>query len=137
MTRAFYAEIWCLTEEGLLQTRGGMVVPPSSIDASNLFYRRALVETRGDLTVDVICEQIWNEWQNLDADHLTPDGGRSLMMGDMLRLFSSSWREWRRCAMMGWDRLTSEPVWAPPTSTEFVRYLTSGRRRVVLEEDNG
>lgn len=31
-----------------------------------------------------IAEIVWSRFQNIDDDHLCPDGGRSLMMGDLV-----------------------------------------------------
>lgn len=54
------------------------------------------------------CEQAWKVFQNIDENWKTPDGGRSLMVGDMVRLESEEGREWWICCSMGWAQ-TVEP----------------------------
>lgn len=49
------------------------------------------------------CGYAWNVYQNVDDDHLTPDGGRSLMTGDMALLVDDDGVEtWWIAASSGW-----------------------------------
>lgn len=51
---------------------------------------------------DFACEIVWNEYQNLE-NKTTPDNGRSLMVGDMVRLVDENDSEtWWICCMSGW-----------------------------------
>jgi len=65
-------------------------------------------EERQTLEVDVkdgeaACERAWTVFQNIDENHSTPDDGRSLMVGDLVRVTTESGDEsWWICCSMGW-----------------------------------
>lgn len=76
--------------------------------------RAHVVQAKGDydlrLTIQVeaedehdACGKAWTVYQNIDDDRMTPDGGRSLMRGDMLLVIDedevASW--WIACSV-GW-----------------------------------
>jgi len=48
------------------------------------------------------CERAWTTYQNLDYDHQCPDGGRSLMVGDMARVECGEDVTWWICCSIGW-----------------------------------
>lgn len=49
------------------------------------------------------CEKAWTVFQNVDEDWRTPDGGRSLMVGDMARVTDASGaKTWWICCSFGW-----------------------------------
>ena len=48
------------------------------------------------------CERAWTTYQNLDDDHQCPDGGRSLMVGDMARVECGEDVTWWICCSIGW-----------------------------------
>lgn len=53
------------------------------------------------------CECAWSTFQNLDDDHLCPDGGRSLMVGDMVEVVCVDEQRgghfsWWICCSFGW-----------------------------------
>lgn len=57
------------------------------------------------------CDKVWQVFQNVDDDWLCPDNGRSLMVGDIVKLEPADVDEdgegvsYHRIASMGWDRL--------------------------------
>lgn len=65
------------------------------------YQERATIEI--DLVGDVesSVEQVWIRFQNIDDDHLTPDGGRSMMTGDLVRIVDDGEREswWIACSI--------------------------------------
>lgn len=49
------------------------------------------------------CERLWVTYQNIDEGRRTPDGGRSLMTGDMaLVLDGEGVESWWICCSIGW-----------------------------------
>ena len=49
------------------------------------------------------CEHAWATFQNIDENWQTPDGGRSLMVGDMARVTDEDGNTtWWICCSMGW-----------------------------------
>lgn len=70
-------------------------------------------QARSPLAVQVddphsACEAAWTAYQNLDAERRTPDGGRSLMMGDLMKLEDSNGAEsWWICRAIGWSKVAA------------------------------
>ena len=54
------------------------------------------------------CESAWKAFQNIDEEWMTPDGGRSLMVGDMVRVQCGGTFTWWICCSFGWTQ-TVEP----------------------------
>ena len=50
------------------------------------------------------CERAWGAYQNIDEDQQCPDGGRSLMVGDMARVECGSTVSWWICCSIGWTK---------------------------------
>lgn len=51
------------------------------------------------------CEEAWKRYQNIDEGRQTPDRGRSLMTGDMVRLVNDDADEtWWICCSFGWEQ---------------------------------
>lgn len=49
------------------------------------------------------CEIAWQTFQNVDENWQTPDGGRSLMVGDMVRVTDGAGNAtWWICCSLGW-----------------------------------
>lgn len=71
-------------------------------------------DERESFTVDVAeqhdaCEEAWKRYQNIDESRRTPDGGRSLMTGDMMRVVDEAQTAtWWICCSIGWEQ-TREP----------------------------
>lgn len=50
-------------------------------------------------------ECAWSTFQNLDEDYMCPDGGRSLMVGDMVQVVDENEVEtWLICCSFGWEK---------------------------------
>lgn len=67
----------------------------------DLYKERQTIEVDADDEHDA-CEALWTRFQNLDEDRLTPDGGRSLMTGDMARIENDGRVTWWICCSIGW-----------------------------------
>ena len=70
-------------------------------------------EERQTIVVDAedahaACEMAWQTFQNIDENWQTPDRGRSLMVGDMVRLENEKATTWWICCSFGWTQ-TLEP----------------------------
>ena len=113
---------YCITDGGLradpmlMLARKG-IEPRTGLPAS-MYERRQPLDVDTD-DAEAALEKAWTVFQNLssgepDEDghveprHMTPDGGRSLMVGDLaaVRRADGSAEMWR-CCSMGWDRATS------------------------------
>lgn len=69
---------------------------------------RDLYKERQTIEVDATdphdaCEALWMRFQNIDEDRLTPDGGRSLMTGDLARIEHDGRTTWFVCCSVGWS----------------------------------
>ena len=53
------------------------------------------------------CETLWTTYQNIDATHLTPDGGRSLCVGDIARIQDDAGTRYFQCMNFGWNEITN------------------------------
>ena len=49
-------------------------------------YDERLAETHVGTDALEVCERVWERFQNLSEDHACPDGDRSMMVGDLIRL---------------------------------------------------
>ena len=76
---------------------------------SSNYSERQTVQVEGK-TPKAAAEQVWEIFQNIDDDHLTPDDGRSLMVGDLVRLRENGTDTWLQVATFGFK------VVAPPTT---------------------
>jgi len=55
-------------------------------------------------------EMAWEEFQNIDANRRVPDGGRSLMTGDLAKVdIEGQSSTWWICCTIGWGQ-TVEPA---------------------------
>lgn len=54
------------------------------------------------------CECAWATYQNIDETRQCPDRGRSLMVGDMVRVEGAGEVTWWICCSIGWTQ-TVEP----------------------------
>ena len=70
---------------------------------------REILDSRGNPTIEAdvedahaACERAWGAYQNIDEDQQCPDGGRSLMVGDMARVECGSTVSWWICCSIGW-----------------------------------
>lgn len=110
---------YCITEAGMRADPMSMLarrgVPPQTILPASMYDRRQPLDVDTD-DAETALEKAWTVFQNLssgepDEDghaeprHMTPDGGRSLMVGDLalVRLADGGVGMWR-CCSMGWER---------------------------------
>lgn len=56
-----------------------------TVQALDDYEERQTIEFGAD-DADAACERAWTTFQNIDETHQCPDGGRSLMVGDMVRV---------------------------------------------------
>lgn len=55
---------------------------------------------------DEALSECWERFQNIDRNHKTPDGGRSLMTGDLVQILDQDRQEsWWICCSMGWHQI--------------------------------
>ena len=60
-------------------------------------------------------EDVWKVFQNINEDHCTPDNGRSLMTGDLVRIIGENGAEsWWICCLQGWHQIDA------PTGSERI-----------------
>jgi hypothetical protein len=78
---------YCLTQEGIRETSAGWALPAGGIGPRHWYEERRAVEIPQSIKSDEeAAEYVWTIFQNISADHKCPDGGRSLMMGDLVRV---------------------------------------------------
>ena len=53
------------------------------------------------------CEHLFAIFQNIDERHLTPDGGRSLWVGDIARIKDDNGIRYFQCMNFGWNEIKS------------------------------
>lgn len=51
------------------------------------------------------CEHIWTMFQNIDENHRTPDRGRSLAVGDIVRIEDHNGTRYFQCMNFGWNEI--------------------------------
>lgn len=110
---------YCITDGGLRADPMAMLarrgVPPKTFLPASMYERRQPLEVDTD-DAETALEKAWTVFQNLstgepDEDghveprHMTPDDGRSLMVGDLAMVSDpdGTARMWR-CCSMGWER---------------------------------
>ena len=89
------------TAAALLPTADRHIVLPADD-----YHRRGAFETEAE-DAHTACERAWLAFQNLDHQ-ATPDGGRSLMTGDMAEVVDAEGRvgHWI-CCVVGWTETTA------------------------------
>jgi hypothetical protein len=72
-------------------------------DSTN-YISKPSMEVEGD-TPEAACEQVWSTYQNIDENRKTPDGGRSMMVGDLVLLQGQGSNDVRlyRAASVGFE----------------------------------
>jgi len=78
-----------------------------TVQALDDYEERQTIEFGAD-DADAACERAWTTFQNIDETHQCPDGGRSLMVGDMVRVQCGGTITWWICCSFGWTQ-TVEP----------------------------
>tara|TARA_B100000929_G_scaffold66801_1_gene50923 strand:+ start:1249 stop:1599 length:351 start_codon:yes stop_codon:yes gene_type:complete len=79
-----------------------------TVQALSDYEERPALEFGAD-DADAACERTWATYQNIDESRQCPDGGRSLMVGDMVRVECAGTVTWWICCSVGWAR-TVEPT---------------------------
>lgn len=69
---------------------------------------RPSLKSDGD-SVDNALEYAWHTYQNLHDDHLTPDGKRSMMVGDIIKVEHNGTTSFHRVEMVGFKEIN--PRW--------------------------
>lgn len=72
-----------------------------TVRALNNYDERQTIVAEAD-DAHAACECAWKAFQNIDEDWKTPDGGRSLMVGDMVRVQLGDTTTWWICCSFGW-----------------------------------
>ena len=72
-----------------------------TVQAIGGYDERPAIDTDAE-DAHAACAHAWGAYQNLDEDHRCPDGGRSLMVGDMVRVECSDETTWWICCSFGW-----------------------------------
>jgi hypothetical protein len=72
-----------------------------TVQALSAYDERPTIEVEA-VDIHAACEAAWATYQNVDEDRKCPDGGRSLMVGDMARVEADSVTHWMICCSIGW-----------------------------------
>ena len=96
---------FCLTRDIMMKDPMATFARPEKhvVQPLSGYEERQTIEIEEDSDLSA-CENIWNVFQNLTEDHLTPDGGRSLMVGDMVRMNKDGEVSWWICCSFGWEK---------------------------------
>lgn len=72
-------------------------------------YDHRLSERYDESEVETVLEKVWERFQNLEDPHVCPDGGRSMMVGDLVRLdFEDGSKAYHMVAAMGFKSVDAE-----------------------------
>ncbi len=95
-----------MSEEIFLKDPMASFARPDShtVQAISDYENRPETEVEAD-EILAACEKVWTMFQNIDEDHLCPDDGRSLMVGDMLKVTDEDDKtSYWICCSFGWTQ---------------------------------
>ena len=95
----------CLTDAILMADPMAMLARGGrhTVQAISSYEERPAIEADVE-DAHAACERAWGAYQNLDEDQQCPDGGRSLMVGDMTRVEAGEDTTWWICCSVGWEQ---------------------------------
>lgn len=95
----YIATPYTMTREYFQQTYG------RGVGAASDYEARQAVDLEAESAMDA-ASLVWGIFQNLSDVLLTPDGGRSLMVGDLIQLRDGENVHWLRIDAMGFSEIS-------------------------------
>lgn len=97
----FQATPFTMTEHGM--THPERVLFPSAdvhrVGSADEYRQRVTVEVEAS-SAEIAAEGAWQRYQNIDKDHVTPDGDMSMQTGDLVQIVDVTGTEtwWMTCS---------------------------------------
>lgn len=115
----FVVQPFTMTIEGMkarIESGASIMSVPSALgcernhatDKAEHYQARLVHEVEAADEEEAVAE-MWEVYQNIDENRLTPDHKQSMQSGDLVHCRTTD--QWWLCCSIGWDRIV-KPVWA-------------------------